>query len=604
MLDDRVNPEHMINSIEDSWRKPPSLTQSAFHGFLNELTESAKLSFSAESQITGIKRQNPVEQGLQVINASYDRPSTGLSQEIANGLGSIAGFMADPANAILGFGAGKAVEKGVEFGAKFMPEAISSFTGKTAADLLGEDLAKKTSKFVPKTIGSLGKSLTKTFAEASAVSVPMAFNENFNENTGKFDIIGGATQSLRYGALGLGLHTMGLTAGVVYGKIKLSRVFKAAKIGDASKANIADVDKAFENGKINEDEHEWAHTYLKTPDDMPKLNELAVKILKSEKYNVDSSTNEAFMQIASKEAVDNIHSSIFDQLASNASGDLKSAMTDYNHANVIDAIKSESSHMVNGLKGFVSYMEDRLERKVENLKNLTKSIKKSSLKHINSEHPMSQKSLIKRQKKEGAIPNTITKSMRDEKPVAASKEMNHLEEHFNEKDKLPDNFQLSEEYNRLKDLSHFSERARALLHHVDLRNEYDVQEAYKGMVDTLSKLMDGDIEKYAQPDRLHGYLKNRLGNDITGLRDGRQNYTPERAYRDRREVNDIDDLKNESKDNVDHDEEFLNDNDVDVRESGAEDLEKDNRDSAKMYKQYKATVEARKKLVSCALGSK
>ena len=654
MLDDRVNPDRMITDIDDSWKKPISVARSAFIGFTQGATESSRLLDNA----IGYERQDPAKQSMDVMNMAMSKPSNGWPQETANFVGNVAGMMTDRANIALGFGAGAIAEEGIAAAAKFLPESILSMGEKTSADLLGEKLAKRAPEFIPKTLGNLGKDLTKTFAEASAVSIPMAFNENFNEKTGKFDIIGGATQSLKYGALGMGIHTLGMASGVVYGKIRLSKDFKTPKMGDSSRDNISEVNKAFEDGKINKDEHEWAHTYLSDPNNTTKLNELAVKILKSEKYNVDSSTNEVFMQLASKEAIDNLHLSIFEQLASNATGDLKTAMSDYINSNIMDEMKNDSGHMINGLKGYVSYMDHRLEMKLENLSKFKKVRDKSNYPHITNDHPMSQRSIFKyiRQGKydEKLFPHAIPKELRERfnqeqkatnlsntyqsyrkkikrgehvsdnirekisnidkkiddiksnltKLLNPSNELKNLEEHFLSKDELPNNFQLSNEYQRLKDLSLFSEKAAALLHHVDLVNNYDVAGAYKGMIDTLSKLMDGDIEKYAQPEKLNDYIKNKIGQNVDGFRDSKANYTPVRKFRDRREDNDIEDLEDEAKDNVDHSEEFLKDNDVDVMESGSEDFEKDNKESKNMYKQFKAKISTMKNLVSCTMGIK
>ena len=608
IVSDDVSPLDIEASVQESQFKAPGIGESAFSNLVSGLNAIPEFAFNTESAVLGIKRQDPYKDIMQNFNSAMESQTLGWSQKTAGFIGNVVGMSLNPVNLLAGGAVGEAVGVGISALSDVLPEAVSAFGQTTTASLLGEEAAKRMPEFLPKTLGEVGSNLAKTFAEASAVSVPQAFNENFNDKTGKFDIIGGAEQTLKYGALGLGLHALGMTAGAIYGKIGGFKASgKMPKLGDASKDNLNEIDSAFQKGKINEDEYKWLHTYLTEPNKLDEMHSTAIKILESEKYNVDSVNNKVFMQIASKDTIDSLHSSIFDQLASNTTGDLKTALSDYQHLNIMDAIKSDSGHMVNGLKGFVSFIDDRLLKQDENLSILKKTIDKGAYSHINSDHPMSEKSIVKRLKNNEVIPNAITKNIADKTPLAPTKEIKNLESHFFDND-LKDNFQDSIEYQRLKDLSLFSENAKALLHYVDLKHEYEIQNAYKGMVDSLTKIMDGDISKYADPKKVQAYLENRLSEDVGSIKDmGYQNersVSPEKDFRDKSEENSIDDLKDQARNNVDHAEEFEKYNDQDIRKSGAKDLEADNRQTMLQYKQYKQSMEdgSRENLVSCVRG--
>jgi hypothetical protein len=660
-----VSPLDIQASVQDGKLKAPGIFQSGFTGFLEGLNTPQKFAFDLESSMLNVKRHNPYRDGMEYLNNAMKSPEVGWAQETANFVGNIFGFAANPINLVAGAGVGAAADVGISAISSVLPESISAFGQTSAATLLGEEAAKRLPEFIPKTIGGVGASLTKSLAISSAEMLPQAFNENFNEKTGKFNIIGGAEQTLKYGALGLGLHTIGMTVGAIYGEIGAVRSLrKIPKLGDGSKENLDEIDKAFQEGKINEDEYKWVHTYLTDPDNLHKQNELAAKILRSKKYNVDSVTNKVFMSIAKKDAIDNIHSSILDQLASNTTGDLKTAMSDYNFLNILDEMKDDSGHMVDGLMGHVSYMNDRLSLKSENLERF-KIARESggdegAYKHITNDHPISQKSLFKELRKgkddvrlfSGSVPELVGERLRQERKVKnlqsshrltrnkikrgdpvsekmlekiqnidrkieeiksnyaklmnPSKELSYLEERLLGKDELPNNFQLSKDYNRLKDLSHFSEKAKALLHHVDLKNEYEVQDSYNKMIEAMTKLMDGDIEKYADPKKLQAYIQNSISKtagdipQIGEFKDRADN--PDKYFRDKRAENDIDDMERQSSDNVKNDDELLQDNDKDIREADSKDLDKDNRETVNAYKQFKKNIPVMENVVSCVRG--
>jgi len=659
-----VTQSSLTSAIEDADKTPPSLSMSAFAGFISAWTEPEKLAFNVQSSLYGLKRKNPVSQGLSAINEEMKSPSMGWTQNTANFVGSLGGFVGNPVNALLGYGAAGAAEKGIAALSGALPEAISAFGQTSAAKLLGEEAASRMSEFVPKTIGGVGSTLAKTFAVASAESIPQAFNENFNEKTGKFDIIGGAEQTLKYGSLGLGIHTLGVAGGMIYGKIAAGRAFKMPELGDSSKENLDEIDKAFQEGKIDEHEYRYAHTYLTDPNNMESLQKLGAQVLTSAKYNVDSVNNKVFMNIASKETIDNLHSSIFDQLSSNASGDLKTAMSDYQYSNAIDGIRSESGHMADGLKGFASFMGNRLSKAKDNLAKFKKIRDSSGYENITNEHPISQRSVFKHIRKgkydfslfPHAIPKNLSERFAQEQKISSmstryksyrkkikrgepvkdsirekinkldqniehiksnltktmspSKELSHLEEHFLSKDNLPDNFQRFHEYHRLKDLSNFSEKAKALLHHVDLKNEYEVQTGYKDMVDSMTKLMTSDVQKYADPKKLQAYLQQRMESSVPEMKDmgqlpdhvapnQREIKSPDEAFRDKRERASVEDHEKDLQSAMNDEEQILKDNDQDIRRSGAEDLEKEFNLSKKRYIQFKKTSEDRDRLLSC-----
>lgn len=75
---------------------------------------------------------------------------------------------------------------------------------------------------------------------------------------------------------------------------------------------------------------------------------------------------------------------------------------------------------------------------------------------------------------------------------------------------LPKNFRSTNAYQRLHDLAQISDRAKMLLHHVELIREYEKQEGYKNVADLLIKLSENGFRKLSDGDRVVSYLKDRV----------------------------------------------------------------------------------------------
>lgn len=73
-----------------------------------------------------------------------------------------------------------------------------------------------------------------------------------------------------------------------------------------------------------------------------------------------------------------------------------------------------------------------------------------------------------------------------------------------------DNFKLSPEYRRLLDLTHVRKDARELFHELNLRNEYELHEAYATMLDTITKVMRSEFGKLAKPENINDYMRERI----------------------------------------------------------------------------------------------
>lgn len=89
-------------------------------------------------------------------------------------------------------------------------------------------------------------------------------------------------------------------------------------------------------------------------------------------------------------------------------------------------------------------------------------------------------------------------------------ELREIEKTLLGKSELPKNFRSTKEYQRLHDLSQISDRAKMLLHHVELVREYEKQEGFKNIADMLIQMSEKGFRQLADGDRVVSYLKNRV----------------------------------------------------------------------------------------------
>jgi len=89
-------------------------------------------------------------------------------------------------------------------------------------------------------------------------------------------------------------------------------------------------------------------------------------------------------------------------------------------------------------------------------------------------------------------------------------ELEKIEKDLIKNDRTIDNFRSTNAYQRLHDLAQISDRAKVLLHHVELMRDYEKQEGYKNIADILIQMSEKGFRKISDGDRVVSYLKNRI----------------------------------------------------------------------------------------------
>ena len=638
MLDDRVTQEGLEQGRRAAELRTPSTSVSAGMGFAKTFTEVPRLAYDFSNALRGIPARNPLDNAFDIFDEAMKTPNEGWGQEtvdfFAQGFGYINPF-------------GGIIAKGVTSGIKASTPAISRALPEAINVLARTPIKNFGFKVLPNTVGQAGKQIAQSMAIGTAITAPGAMLDNYDSNTDTFSMVGAVKQSLSNGLLAVAIDAIPVAAGAIFGKHKkiIGEEYENPLPGDHSTINK--FDSALKKGEISKGEHEFIKHYITKQKDIEGLKSKAINILIKEGYKVNNTDKTMLMDLIKQDHFDNFQSGMLDQISSGASGEFKSSLSDYAAASGMDFMKSNNESFIDGLNGYVHFMEARLSKAEENIKRFENAEKSSGLKYIDADHEASQKSLLNQLKKvdydiqriPGAIPSNMQLRIKQEKEISRlkktkedpsrlkelqssrdkllspSNELKHIESRLLSKDKLPDNYKGSHDYHRLIDLAHFSTKADGLLHKVNIRGHYEEQESYKDMIKFLNSIIESNVNKFADPDKVMSYMKNRYDSVAPRAKDSThkgsirdQNQVPidqpKDAYSERKPEEKLNDIKNDFKHDVSKDDQIIQDGETDVLSVGDKDFEKEYKIKADRYKQFRDNQSALSTLLSCELGTR
>jgi hypothetical protein len=198
----------------------------------------------------------------------------------------------------------------------------------------------------------------------------------------------------------------------------------------------------------------------------------------------------------------------------------------------------------------------------------------------------------KPQSSKKAIPNKQTLRRIEElesklpKILTPKEELEHIRGKLLGEKGLPKNFERSNAYHRLLDLSNVWHNARTLLDRVHLENEYNRQSAFRDVAHQVLRIADSDMGALAKPENVMDYLKNRIEGQIG-------------------KIEPIEELNAEvaAKMNVPADSDaILNEQELQVKETKAEDAKNEFAQSSDRFKEFKKSENIFKNLISCVMG--
>ena len=629
----------------DAMLQKPSVSDTVFDNFASGFATPTVALNMVDSDFSKKPDGKAILSSLENIRLAQENPNLGWGQWLAGEGANMVGMALNPITwglGAIGEGAGAGIIKGTsKIASKALPDATSVFMRKPLKELLAQPIAK----YLPSQVGKAGaerdlslallseKSLS-TFGTFAGAGVPQGVVDNFNQDTNHIGWGGVAREAGEMGAFGIVIGSIPFTWGVLRGKIN-----RASGRGVNDVVGIRDVDSAFEKGRITKDEHAWYVDYLehqKNPSDVGKLESLqtrATEIAGNNGHKTNTVSNEALFDILKPEDISNLHGVVADQLASaHLPEEQRMALTNFIVHNRLDELRSNPESL-DGVRGYVDFINQKMANKEAKLAQANEILDKHLLTSMKDNMIFSQKELLKMIRKSGFeashvhhLPVTLPENLKTHlklaekisylkdklrkdkrkglpenkqtvrriselekklpKILTPKEELAHIRKTLLSEKGLPKKWQHSVAYHRLLDLSHVWENAKTLLDRVHMEDEYNRQEAFKDVSESILKISDSDQTAFAKPENVVDYLKARIEGQL---------HTEIPMKDIAVEVAEQQKVPTDADQVIDEQSQMLKD-------SQADDAKKELEASTERYKEFKSSENIFKNLISCVLG--
>lgn len=581
--------------VDDTlYNTQPSTLKTAFNSAVTGALELPLAVSEVSQQIPFLKNEDIDAAQSSVINMmkrssiQENMGNPGLVQESANWIANLGGSL---------IGGGGILAKGGSLATRGLLSATRPLFKKLAPDALQAamttpiklSVSESVQNFVPLTVSTgkntaenftlalVGKEFLSNSAAVTAFGVPQAITDNYNNDTKNINWGGVADDLGNMGAFGFKLASLGMAAGVLRGTMR-----DRAGVPDNDKLTGSELKNALESGKITQDQHDFLvdmqaangkrFVDLKTTQE---LKARATKILNDMGVSADPVNHNVVMQILGSHDVENLKGTIADAVSTHTPEDIQDALSTFIVHKNIDQLNGNSK-MIDGLRGHVKFMNEKLASRDEMLKKADDIVDKHFLKKVTNAFPFSQERIFKVLKQMQFnvshiknfpinIPANVQKyidmfNKLDEnnkqlakaarksdvkqvrrltrriqempqtlpKLLTPKEELMQLREHFKD---YKEGFKNTPEWDRLDELSQVWPQAKVLRDRVMLDDEYHRQAAFTKAFETLLEMKDAEPGNLARSDNVVSYLEARVKNatrideDVQAVKDQVQRYT-------------------------------------------------------------------------------
>lgn len=573
---------------------PPSALKTAVLSAFKPFAESTYFFNKASNWAFGTPIDEEMKASIELINYQLSNPDMTGSQRVGNVAAQVAGTLLDPITLGFASAGAKAVGGVAKAGLDIFPDIVGGLTNQVVSKegiqtMIDAEVPifkqNKWAKYLPKSYGEALERGAESAGAFAGFDVPTAFSENYNADQKRLDYGGMAKSVAINGGIGLAFPPIMWAMGLISGKLdKVTEevVGTAVKAGEnvtvragkfPSKVEVAD--KALQEGVITPEEHEFYTKFHMEPADVDGHLQRARRILAQHDHPVNALTGNIEMQFLTAEEMSQLQGFAADQMASSVSPEYKEALTTMVSHNALDRMTEmlqKNPAMMDGMRGHLDSIVERLEKKVESLEKGDQMIEKTMPRREERLQPIDQKKLMRMMERgnltEKEMPFVIPKNLRGMRrrlgeikksemqygnakrefektgKMKFKKRADHYEKRIKEKradfdeyvkkneiktqakeldeieqkllggDNLPDNYHSSDEYLRLRDLAHFSSRARRLVKRVNLREQYEQQEALHDVMRGIMKIAESGMQKVSDPEKAVNYLKERIETNL------------------------------------------------------------------------------------------
>ena len=538
------------------------------------------------------------------INEALNDPRQSFFQQASNAVSGIAGGLIPtlPTGLI-----GGAVLKGaagvVGFGARKVALAAAAEAGSdallTAYTASQVPLAKLAqgplSHFLPEaSIAGIAAGTAEGYGFYKGMTIPEHFSENYNaiQNTLDKEHAIEDWGSDNYGFL---LGAVPFAAGYVAFKgvrgvvkyrnaqadskaldAELGRLLRehhaTATEREAQQAKVSELQdhlqQAEDLGYITPEMHEWYLSYLENPNDLEKVHEGGLNVLKSLQIPYDRITGRVWNQVLSRDGVKNLQAATFDQSVTNLSDEERQLLSSYITHNELDgyvANMKENPNMLMGLQGFTHGLGARIEAHSMALRDLEHALMRNLPKGLLKKQIFSQNNVYQHLKKlqestkTGIVPRDVpyhvpkqvayklklahqikkikarktrqyqlkyekgehlklAKKLKELKLIHPAEEMAQIKETLMPNGALRKDFKTRTAYYRLEDLSQVWPQARVLLDRIHGEAINEKQKGLNQMLKQFIDMVDNNASRLADPDAVKRYLHSRLEQSVPSIK--------------------------------------------------------------------------------------
>lgn len=629
-----ISPQQRYYS--DSLLTLPSTSHTIFNNFAAGVATPILALNDLNSTFSQKPEGRAMHEALSAIEMENQTPGMGWGQWGANQVANLVGMGVNPV--MWGFGEiGGLAVKGVGVAAeKIAPNAVTALMRKPLSSSMSLPLAK----YLPEQIGREGEKKTlsaglvsqktlDTFGTFAGAGVPIGIVQNFDLNTGHINWGGVARDAGEMGAFGIAIGSVPFAWGVLRGKIN-----RAAGELPSSEITPGKLNQALENGQITPIEHKWYVDYLehqKNPQDenvMADLQTRATHIINDNGHDVNIASNEASFNILTPKDVEHINAVVPDQLIANIPQEFRrTALSDFLIHNRLDEIRNRPGTL-DGVRGYIDHIKQKLSVKPSQIEAANRILDEHLLKGIKENMPFSQKEMLKHMRQSGfesshmsQLPIVIPENMKFHvkqlekieklkekikkygenkqtekrieelteklpKILTPKEELEHIRSKLITEKGLKKDWERSNEYHRLMDLAHVWHNAKTLLDRIHLERDYERQEAYATLSEEVVSIADSDLPRLAKPENVIDYLKARIKGSVY-----------------QREPIEGAEIKAIEATQVPSDpDQALAEQEMQVKNSYAQDLAKEFTDASDRFKEFKSSESVFKNLIACVLG--
>lgn len=172
------------------------------------------------------------------------------------------------------------------------------------------------------------------------------------------------------------------------------------------------------------------------------------------------------------------------------------------------------------------------------------------------------------------------------KIMTPKEELEHIRGKLLGEKGLPKNFERSNEYNRLLDLSNVWHNARTLLDRVHLEHEYNRQTAFRDLTHQVLRVSDSNMPRIARPENVMDYMRRRIEGNLNKLKP----------------ISEIKNVLNEREKVPSDADTILNEQGNEIRNTQAREAKDEFTQSTDRFKEFKESEGIFKNLISCVMG--